>query len=357
MTRRFSPLAVALPALLAGGMAGAEVQPPGLPALPAATAADSPFAYAETGRKAAHLQETASSDEAGRVIGGTVAKEGAWPWQVALMIAGQPVGPDSQFCGGTMLLETWVLTAAHCIHMADDSGNYRDLPPQAIAVLVGTNQIVPGRGDLVPVTGIYRHPDYVGTEFDHDIALIRLARPPQAQYATIKVPDAQFGDYLDQPGVTTIVTGWGLIDGGTHPSEMRQAEIQMLSRDACNQSLLEARAAEAVKGFAYAANVFGMRQEDAQAAWGDFVARVPAPLSANMLCSGTYEGGKTACQGDSGGPLVVPLDDGSYVQAGVVSWGLSSATEQRCAEDALFSAYTRVSNFLPWLEQTISANP
>lgn len=349
-------LAICLPALLAAGPVLAEAIPLGPLTDPAAHTFDSPFAYAESGRKAQHLAETTQPEEAGRVIGGVVAKEGAWPWQVALLIAGQPVSPDAHFCGGSMLLDTWVLTAAHCIHMADDSGTYRDIPPQAISVLVGTNQLVPGRGDAVPVAAIYRHPDYVGTEFDNDIALIKLARAPQAQYATIKVPDQEFGDYLDQPGVTTVVTGWGLVDGGTHPSEMREAEIQMLSRDECNQALLEARAEEAVKGFIYAVNVFGMRQQDAQAAWEDFVSRVPVPLTANMLCSGTYEGGKTACQGDSGGPLVVPLQDGSFIQAGVVSWGLSSATEQRCAEDALFSAYTRVSNYLPWLEQTIAAN-
>ena len=64
-----------------------------------------------------------------------------------------------------------------------------------------------------------------------------------------------------------------------------------------------------------------------------------------MLCSGTFEGGRTACSGDSGGPLVVPLEDGTYIQAGVVSWGLSAADGKGCEETALFSAYTRVSNF------------
>jgi len=67
-------------------------------------------------------------------------------------------------------------------------------------------------------------------------------------------------------------------------------------------------------------------------------------------------GGKTSCQGDSGGPLVVPLNDGSYIQAGIVSWGLSSGNGKTCAEDAIFSAYTRTANYVDWLNQTIQSN-
>ena len=350
-------LTLCLPLALSAGMAGAEAFPLAERA-PQDAAASSPFAFAQSGAKAERAAEAAAEAEASgaRVIGGQIAAEGAWPWQVGLMIASQPVGPDAHFCGGSMLLERWVLTAAHCIHMEDGNGGYADLPTRAISVLVGTNELVPGKGDLVPVAGIYRHPSYVGSEFDHDIALIKLARAPQVAYSTITVPDADFGDYLDQAGVTTIVTGWGLINGGIHPSEMREAQIQMLSRDQCNNVLIQDRAAEAARGFSYAAQVFGLRDDAAQEAWRELVARVPMPMSENMLCSGTYEGGRTACQGDSGGPLVVPLQDGKFVQAGVVSWGLSSVAERRCAEDAKFSAYTRVSNYLPWLEQTISAN-
>lgn len=325
-----------------------------LPETPPAQA--SPFAYAESGAKAEAAAAAQQADSAGRVIGGEEAAEGAWPWQVALLIAGQPQTADAQFCGGSMVLDTWVLTAAHCIHMQDPNGVYRDLAPRAISVLVGTNEIAEGKGDAVPVEAIYRHPGYEGTEFDNDIALIKLARAPNVPYQTIKVPDAEFGDLLDQPGVRTVVTGWGLIEGAKRTDMMRQAEIQMLSRDQCNQVMLEGRAKAAAEGLSYAAKAFGLKENEAEKVWQELITYVREPMTENMICSGTFGGGKGSCSGDSGGPLVVPLEDGTFIQAGIVSWGLSNQATHSCLETAQFSAYTRVSNYLPWLDQTINAN-
>lgn len=343
--------ATAILALMA--TAGTALAETAAPEFGAGAAPPSPFAWARDGGKAAHLAKTAGSAGA-KVIGGTEAGEGAWPWQVALMLNGRPVSPDGQFCGGTMLLDTWVLTAAHCVRDRDAQGQPFVIDPNSISVLVGTNTLAPAAGDLVGVAAIYPHPDYRDDIYDNDIALIRLTRAPQVPYATITVPDAEFGDRLDQPGVTTIVTGWGLTEGGTHPDRMHQTEIQMLDRSQCNNFMLESRAEAAAQSFGQAVGVLGVKEEDAYALWDELMARTPVPISENMLCSGTYEGGKTACSGDSGGPLVVPLEDGSYVQAGVVSWGLSGANGRGCEERAFFSAYTRVSNYLGWLEQTIA---
>ncbi len=345
--------ALALGGLLAAP-SGAET-----PDFAGAAGPGSPYAFAKSGAKAVREAEAAKAAETSgaKVIGGRESAPGAWPWQVALMIAGQPVSPAAQFCGGSMVLDDWVLTAAHCVHMADEDGIYADLPPGAIAVLVGSNVLAQGQGDLIPIIGVFRHPSYIGTVFDFDIALIRLARPPRVPYATIKVPDAEFGDMLDDQGVTTIVTGWGLTEGGAHPESLRETQIQMLDRDLCNRALLESRAEQAAEGFSHAARVFGLAERDAYEVWDTLVSRAPVPISENMLCSGTFEGGKTACSGDSGGPLVVPLEDGSYIQAGLVSWGLSSETGEGCAETANFSAYTRISNFLPWLNQVLAENP
>ena len=324
--------------------------------LPAPTVAmSSPFLYAKSGAKAE--RSMAATDSGSKVIGGEVAAEGAWPWQVALLVGGAPVSTDAQFCGGSMVMDTWVLTAAHCVHMPMEDGSFADLKPEEVSILVGTNTLTPGSGDLIPVQGIFRHPSYTGTQFDFDIALIKLSRAPQVPFQTVEVPDAEYGDLLNQQGVTTIVTGWGLQEGAAPSPELRQAQIQVLDRALCNTSMMEARAQDAADGFGYAVQTLGVAETDAYAIWDELMAKAPMPVSENMICSGTFEGGKTSCNGDSGGPLVVPVEGGGYIQAGIVSWGLSATTGRGCEETALFSAYTNISKFVPWLNETIEANP
>ena len=315
----------------------------------------SPYAFAKSGAKA---ERAKSAEAAGaKVIGGEIAADGAWPWQVALMVGGAQVSTESQFCGGSMVMDRWVLTAAHCVHMAQEDGSFADLWPQDVSILVGTNQLVGGTGDLIPVEAIFRHPSYSGTQFDYDIALIKLSRAPQVAFQTVEVPDGEYGDILNRQGVTTIVTGWGLQEGAAPSPELRQAEIQVLDRELCNTAMLEARAEDAAGGFGYAVQTLGVPEEDAFAIWDELMARAPKPVSENMICSGTFEGGKTSCNGDSGGPLVVPVDGGGYIQAGIVSWGLRASSGNGCEETALFSAYTNISKFVPWLNQVIEANP
>ena len=51
-----------------------------------------------------------------RIVGGTQAQKDSWPWQALLAVAG-----GSQFCGGSLIAEQWVLTAAHCVNGTNEN--------------------------------------------------------------------------------------------------------------------------------------------------------------------------------------------------------------------------------------------
>ena len=164
-------------------------------------------------------------------------------------------------------------------------------------------------------------------------------------------------DILNKQGVTTIVTGWGLQEGAASTADLRQAEIQVLDRELCNSAMVEARAEGAAEGFGCAVQTLGVRDEDAYAIWDQLVSRAPMPVSENMICSGTFEGGKTSCNGDSGGPLGVPGGGGGHIPGGVVRWGVSAPSGYGCGETGRVSGHTTISKFVPWLNETIDANP
>jgi trypsin len=65
----------------------------------------------------------------------------------------------------------------------------------------------------------------------------------------------------------------------------------------------------------------------------------------SYLCAGFNDGKRDSCQGDSGGPLVAHDQQGCPYQVGIVSYG------HGCARKHFFGVYTRVSTFLPWIEQ------
>ena len=123
----------------------------------------------------------------------------------------------------------------------------------------------------------------------------------------------------------------------------------MLSRDVCNAALMQPRMEIAAGDFVKAVNMLGVSGEAANQIWQQLLSQATMPFTENMICSGTPEGPRGACDGDSGGPLVVPLEDGSYVQAGIVSWGMFQSDGNGCDRQAKFSAYTRAGNFADWV--------
>ena len=314
----------------------------------------SPFTYAASAEKAAVL-ENGVEGEKSKVINGTVSKPGAWPWQVALLRVDVERELLSQFCGGSMIQNDWVLTAAHCLIDTREDGNFLS-DPKLIKVMVGNHEISNARGDIVTVEKIYVHEDYNPNGFDNDIALIKLSKVPKADFKTITIPTAEYADILERQGTTTIVTGWGVTEDGRPSGILREAQIQMIDRNICNEVLMKSRLQAARQIFGEVFESFNLSDDAANGVWKSFVGNVKPPLSANMICSGTPEGPRGACNGDSGGPLVVPVADGKYIQAGIVSWGLTESNGKGCSKQVKFSAYTRAGNYVDWVVSSLNGN-
>lgn len=244
-----------------------------------------------------------------RIVGGQEAIPGAWPWQVALIQAGGDLY-FHQYCGGSLIDEEWVLTAAHC---ADGA-----LPSQ-IEIAVGVHDLSqPEPGfQRRAVSQIVIHPNYNFSTFDSDIALLKLATPVALGQPSGGLPVGLISPVAASSGalvgVMATTTGWGnragqpLPGGNDYPTTLHQVDVPIMS------------------------------DSDCQFAYGNTV-------TANMLCAGYLAGGKDSCQGDSGGPLVF-FDPSSqrWQQAGVVSWGFG------CAAPNSPGVYTRLSQFSDWI--------
>ncbi len=264
-----------------------------------------------------------------QIVGGEEAEPGAWPWQVAL-IDPNWIGSDqhfynAQFCGGSLVAEDWVLTAAHCVV---DGVTGAVSAPADINIVAGIHDLTaPEVGyQRRAVAGIIVHENYDSDTLDNDIALLRLAAPVQVgvtaggiTVSLISLVEPEVGSLA---GITSTVTGWGsnTYYQGPHPETLHQVDVPIITNAQCRTWW-----------------------EEAGTPFADYI-------TDNMLCAGYAEGSKNSCSGDSGGPLIVP-EGANWRQAGIVSWGGAGT----CSEPKKPGVHTRVANYRAWLTAQLTA--
>jgi secreted trypsin-like serine protease len=290
----------------------------------------------------------AASGEGDRVFGGNAAEPGAWPFQVALLATQKlDASPESQgaaqFCGASLISDTFVLTAAHCLFR-----DGRPVAPETVTALIGATHL--SEGKRFAVSEVIVHDGYSEMNLDNDIALLRLAQPSDAP--TIALPDADAPD----SGKTTVI-GWGRMENGGFPNDLMQAELDLQPNAACNTGIKQIYARDLSVALAQLSTRMRYTEAGIGAATDAILKDMRDPLTANMLCAGTTSGVRDACNGDSGGPLFV-IDGDKRTQVGVVSWGEGpfDATAA-CGHRNAYGVYTRLANYRDWLAQKMGAAP
>ncbi|XP_051847357.1 chymotrypsin-C [Antechinus flavipes] len=235
-----------------------------------------------------------------RVVGGEDARPHSWPWQISL----QYLKDDTyrHTCGGTLISNQHVLTAAHCISKGK---TYR--------VLLGKNNLVEEEAGSVAmaVDTIFVHEKWNSLLVRNDIALIKLAEPVELS-DTIQVACLPPKDSLLSQDYPCYVTGWGrLWTNGPIADALQQGFLPAVDHATCTQ-----------KDW-----------------WGTMVTQ-------NMVCAGG-DGVISGCNGDSGGPLNCEAANGAWEVRGIVSFGSGWS----CNTAKKPTVFTRVSAYNDWINE------
>ncbi|KAK4878859.1 hypothetical protein RN001_011365 [Aquatica leii] len=185
-----------------------------------------------------------------RMVNGVVANTGQYPYQVSLQSA------NTHFCGGSILKNRWVLTAAHCLDTVT-----------TFVVVVGTTTLAPA-GVTYQVEKYVKHPLYDSTTKIYDVAVVRTTT---TIVYSMTIRPAILSLIPPMANSAGVVTGWGSTTFPTSPptNQLKALSTKVLSQSDCQNRLLNS-------------NII---------------------LQSTQIC--TFMSSSGACQADDSGPIAV----------------------------------------------------
>lgn len=274
-----------------------------------------------------------------RIVGGMQAIPGSYPFQVALVLSGAPQGQEFAgfFCGGTLIGDRHVLTAAHCF-LSKEGGD--DVVASDVHVYLGQTNF--RGGERIPVKTLTRHPQWNAVSLVNDIAVLELERAPAAGTRASQIALAQPEAKL-APAVRVI--GWGALDQGAASSRaLREVGLNLVDHKTCTQTHTAWREKMSRTIIGEVATMIGLSKASEDKIMRVISEGAESPVGEKVVCAGADIGHRSPCYGDSGGPLFSEGEDGKPVQLGVVSWGIGCRTRD------VYGVFTDVAKYGDWVK-------
>merc|ERR1712218_511785 len=230
---------------------------------------------------------------------------------------GEPETVNLYQCGGSLIAPGVILTAAHCVD------KFRQNPTE-LKIRCGEwdtqHQTEPYPHQDREVSNLAIHPEFDGRNLQNDFALLFVSEDfildQHIDTACLPAADEIFDS------ATCFTTGWGKDQfgaAGQYQVVLKEIDLPVVNQGVCQDKLRSTRLGQKYK------------------------------LHDSFLCAGGIAG-KDTCKGDGGSPLVCPskYDPNTYVQAGIVAWGIG------CGEDNTPGVYASVSKGVCWIDYAMT---